>query len=128
MGELFEMTRHYQAAKNPNSEDAVLSIEETTKIDNEREVPSVACPIFSIFCCIPLGVASLLFQQKAKRAFESGDREEFEKSSKKTKTFYLAGIILGSILLIVEILQIIIDDDDDDCLLLSQIITYYLLP
>merc|ERR1711973_987586 len=102
--EFFEMTSHYQAAKNPNSEDAVLSIEEIKNIDNEREVPSVACPIFSIFCCIPLGVASLIFQQKAKRALESGDREEFEKSSKKTKTFYLAGIILGSILLILRIL------------------------
>ncbi len=51
--------------------------------------------ISTIICCLPLGVVSIIYATKVNSAYEDGNYELAEKSSKNAKTWGLVSIGVG---------------------------------
>jgi hypothetical protein len=68
-------------------------------------VPAI---LATIFCCLPLGIASIVFAAQVNGKFASGDVAGAQESSRKAKTFAIwsavIGLVVGVIYLVVVIL------------------------
>ncbi|WP_452598387.1 CD225/dispanin family protein [Pontimicrobium sp. MEBiC01747] len=53
--------------------------------------------ISTILCCLPTGIVSIVYATKVNSAYEDGNYELAEKSSKNAKTWGIASIVLGAV-------------------------------
>ncbi len=56
--------------------------------------------ISTILCCIPTGIASIIFSTQVNSAYDSGDYEKAEKASRNAKTWGIVSIVVGAIVYI----------------------------
>ena len=54
----------------------------------------------TLFCCLPLGIASIVFAAQVNGKWAAGDFNGAVESSKKARTFALWGTIIGAVLLV----------------------------
>uniref|UniRef100_A0A3B4GPT1 Uncharacterized protein n=1 Tax=Pundamilia nyererei TaxID=303518 RepID=A0A3B4GPT1_9CICH len=58
--------------------------------------------IFNTFCCcLPLGIAAIIYSSKVESANGRGDIDRAEDASKTAKTLNIAGLICGIIIIII---------------------------
>lgn len=53
--------------------------------------------ISTILCCLPTGIVSIIYATKVNSAYEDGNYDLAEKSSKNAKTWGIASIALGAV-------------------------------
>lgn len=56
--------------------------------------------LVTIFCCLPLGVAGIVFASQVNTKYVAGDYAGAEESSKQAKKFMIWGIVTGIIVLV----------------------------
>ena len=54
----------------------------------------------TIFCCLPLGVVSIIFAAQVDSKYAAGDYAGAEESSKKAKQFMIWAIVAGIVVLV----------------------------
>ncbi|XP_012687022.1 interferon-induced transmembrane protein 1-like [Clupea harengus] len=65
----------------------------------------MAWSIFNcLFCCLPLGIAAIIYSSTVNNANSAGDRTKAESASRTTMRLNLAALVCGIILIIVIIL------------------------
>ncbi|XP_061449112.1 synapse differentiation-inducing gene protein 1-like [Rhineura floridana] len=66
-------------------------------------IPSyLALSIFNMLCCcLPLGIAALVFSVQVKNATHIGDVNQASKSSRTARLLNIIGIVVGAITLII---------------------------
>lgn len=57
----------------------------------------------TLFCCLPLGIWSIVCANKVNKAWEQGDYAGANEASKKAKTWVIISIILGIIVSVISI-------------------------
>jgi hypothetical protein len=62
----------------------------------------------TIFCCMPLGVVSIVFAAKVNGQWAAGDYAGAQDSANKAKQFALWGVVAGAILAVLYILLIVL--------------------
>lgn len=60
----------------------------------------------TLFCCLPLGIASIVFSAQVNSKFAAGDVAGAQNASKKAKTFALWATIVGAVVAVLYILLI----------------------
>ncbi|MFV0425919.1 MAG: CD225/dispanin family protein [Beutenbergiaceae bacterium] len=58
----------------------------------------------TIFCCLPLGVASIVFAAQVNTKFAQGDYAGAQASADKAKKFALWGAIIGAVLIVISLI------------------------
>ncbi|XDV19926.1 hypothetical protein PO909_025321 [Leuciscus waleckii] len=84
---------------------------ELGKMDKSRrnEPTYLAWSIFNTFCCcLPLGVAAIIYSCRADNANTLGDAGKAQDSSRKAKNLNIASLVLGLIGLIMLIVMLVI--------------------
>lgn len=61
----------------------------------------------TLFCCLPLGIASIVFSAQVNSKWQAGDVAGAQESSRKAKQFALWATIAGVVILILYIILII---------------------
>ena len=61
----------------------------------------------TVFCCLPLGIASIVFAAQVNGKWAAGDVAGAMDSSKKARNFALWGTVVGLILLVVYVLLLV---------------------
>ncbi|KAL2085393.1 hypothetical protein ACEWY4_018713 [Coilia grayii] len=91
--------------------DAVCSIPSGQQLLSAMDTSRSAAPsylawsIFNTFCCcLPLGIAAIIYSSRVNSANQAGDRARAESASNTTKKLNIAGLVCGIILIIVVIL------------------------
>ena len=54
----------------------------------------------TLFCCLPLGIASIVYAAQVDGKYNSGDYHGARESSKKAKQFAMWGTIIGAIVIL----------------------------
>jgi hypothetical protein len=57
--------------------------------------------ICTVTCCMPLGVASIVYSTKVDSAYNAGNFELAAESSKKAKNWGIAGLSIGAVMYLV---------------------------
>jgi predicted secreted protein len=61
----------------------------------------------TLFCCLPLGIASIVFAAQVNGKWTAGDYQGAAESSRKARTFALWGTIIGGIFVVLYIILIV---------------------
>lgn len=61
----------------------------------------------TLFCCLPLGIASIVFAAQVNGKYAAGDVTGAQESSKKARTFALWATIIGAVFTVLYILLIV---------------------
>ena len=64
--------------------------------------------LVTIFCCLPFGIAGIVFAAQVNSKFESGDIEGAKKSSAEAKKWMKWGLISGLIVIILYIIFMVV--------------------
>ena len=62
----------------------------------------------TLFCCLPLGIASIVFAAQVNSKYAAGDVAGAQESSKKARTFALWATIIGVVLGILYVLLVVV--------------------
>ena len=62
----------------------------------------------TLFCCLPLGVASIVFAAQVNSKFAAGDMAGAQDSSEKARKFALWATIIGAVLAVLYILLVVV--------------------
>ena len=62
----------------------------------------------TLFCCLPLGIASIVFAAQVDGKYNSGDYAGARESSEKAKKFATWGAIAGAVVVVLYILLIVV--------------------
>ncbi len=62
----------------------------------------------TLFCCLPLGIASIVFAAQVNSKFAAGDMAGAQEASEKARTFALWATIAGVVLLVLYIILVIV--------------------
>jgi len=62
----------------------------------------------TLFCCLPLGIASIVFAAQVNGKYAAGDFAGAQDSSRKARTFALWGTIIGLILAVLWLLLVVV--------------------
>ena len=62
----------------------------------------------TLFCCLPLGVVSIVFAAQVNSKYTAGDLAGAEESSRKARTFALWSTIVGVVLLVLYVLLFVV--------------------
>ena len=62
----------------------------------------------TLFCCLPLGVASIIFAAKVNGQWASGDYAGAQESARKAKQFAIWSAIAYAVLLVLAILWVVV--------------------
>jgi hypothetical protein len=62
----------------------------------------------TLFCCLPLGVASIVFAAQVNSKWNAGDAAGAQESSEKARKFALWGTIIGVVFLVLYIILVIV--------------------
>jgi predicted secreted protein len=62
----------------------------------------------TLFCCLPLGIASIVFAAQVNGKWASGDYTGAVESSKKARTFALWGTIIGAVVAVLWLLVVVV--------------------
>ena len=75
-----------------------------------QQVPNylVQSILVTLFCCLPLGIVSIVFAAQVNSKLEAGDYEGAVAASKNAKNFALAGFIAGLVVLVLYIALIVL--------------------
>lgn len=57
--------------------------------------------LVTVLCCLPFGVAGIVFASQVNSKYDNGDHAGAEKASKQAKTWTLVGAISGFVFLII---------------------------
>ena len=61
----------------------------------------------TLFCCLPLGVASIVFAAQVNSKWAAGDVNGAMDSSKKARSFALWGTIVGGVLVVIYVILLV---------------------
>jgi predicted secreted protein len=62
----------------------------------------------TLFCCLPLGIASIVFAAQVNSKFAAGDMAGAQEASEKARKFALWATIAGVVLLVLYIILVIV--------------------
>ena len=62
----------------------------------------------TLFCCLPLGIASIVFAAQVNSKYAAGDIAGAQESSNKARQFALWGTIIGVVLIVLYILLVVV--------------------
>jgi predicted secreted protein len=62
----------------------------------------------TLFCCLPLGVASIVFAAQVNSKWNAGDVAGAQESSEKARKFALWGTIIGVVILVLYVILVIV--------------------
>ncbi|KAJ7305015.1 hypothetical protein JRQ81_010779 [Phrynocephalus forsythii] len=70
---------------------------------SQGDVPSyLGLSIFTMLCCcLPLGIAAVIYSSQVDNANSSGDINKASQASRTARTLNIVGIVLGVIMLII---------------------------
>lgn len=71
---------------------------EVNQVINQEIRPNnylVGSILATIFCCLPVGIVSIIFASQVNTKYNAGDFEGAQKSSKQTKQFMIWTIVAG---------------------------------
>ncbi|CAM2107755.1 unnamed protein product [Caretta caretta] len=76
----------------------------------QRNVPTyLALSIFNLLCCcLPLGIAALIFSLRVENATGTGDMERASQASRTARMLNIIGIVVGVIFLIIVIVIVVV--------------------
>uniref|UniRef100_A0A674IHY9 Uncharacterized protein n=1 Tax=Terrapene triunguis TaxID=2587831 RepID=A0A674IHY9_9SAUR len=76
----------------------------------QRNVPTyLALSIFNLLCCcLPLGIAALIFSLRVENAAGTGDMERASQASRTARMLNIIGIVVGVIFLIIIIVVVVV--------------------
>lgn len=57
--------------------------------------------LVTVLCCLPFGIAGIVFASQVNGKYDNGDYAGAEKASKQAKTWTLVGAIIGFVFLII---------------------------
>lgn len=69
----------------------------TPQSSTPQNIPNYLVPaiLVTVFCCLPVGVVSIIFAAQVNGKLAAGDVEGAMASSKKAKTFMIVAIVAG---------------------------------
>jgi predicted secreted protein len=62
----------------------------------------------TLFCCLPLGIASIVFAAQVNSKWAAGDVAGAHESSKKARQFALWGTIIGVVLAVLYLILVVV--------------------
>ncbi len=71
---------------------------EVNQVTNQEIRPSnylMGSILATIFCCLPVGIVSIIFASQVNTKYNAGDFEGAQKASKQTKQFMIWTIVAG---------------------------------
>lgn len=76
---------------------------EETNLNQQHKPPNyLALAIIStIFCCLPLGIVSIVFSTQVNSKYAVGDYEGALKASKNAKLFWILAAVIGIVIAII---------------------------
>ena len=89
---------------NQNSPDSIP----TSEADRRPSSYLVLSILVTLFCCIPLGIASIVYSSKVDPAYQAGDYQKALEYSNKAKSWALWGIFLSILLYLLYFILMVI--------------------
>uniref|UniRef100_A0A8C8VIH5 Uncharacterized protein n=1 Tax=Pelusios castaneus TaxID=367368 RepID=A0A8C8VIH5_9SAUR len=76
----------------------------------QRNVPTyLGLSIFNLLCCcLPLGVAALIYSLRVENATGTGDMERASQASRTARMLNIVGIVIGIIFIIIGIVIVVL--------------------
>ncbi|MBS3738494.1 CD225/dispanin family protein [Mesohalobacter halotolerans] len=77
-------------------------MEETNQVQQPKPPNYLALAILStIFCCLPLGIVSIVFSTQVNSKYAAGDYDGALKASKNAKLFWILAAVIGVVVAII---------------------------